>query len=176
MLQTVLGADPGCSSIFLWNKTVLLTLNLHQLASPAPSTGSQTSAWAQAVGSLRQCGAAGELGTCWAALVPAGFSCCQPWVRAVMLWCLWAMKPCGDLWLKVFLIWIRSLEGLLWQPRDPAKWAMINVYGVLDGRMLAAACLPSAVLTAISSRQASVALGICVSVNPWSTFYVPRWD
>lgn len=153
VLQIVSGADLGCSSIFfffLWNKTLLQTLNLHQLVSPAPRRGSQMSAWVWAVGSLGWHGAAGELGMCWAALVPAGCFCCQPWTRAVMLWHLGAMKPWGDLWLKVFLIWMRSLEGLLWQTHDPAKRATYMECW-MEGCWLQHVSF-SAVLTAISSR------------------------
>lgn len=97
---------------------------------------SQTSAWAQAVGSGWAANVSSRSCPCSLlplpapgegrdALVPSGYE--TTW---------------GSVHRKRFWSWTRGLERLRWQTHDLAKWAMINVYGVLDRRMLAAACLP----------------------------------
>lgn len=127
---------------FLWNKTVLLTLDLHQLVSPAPRHLRGLRRWA-----------AGELRTCQAALVPAAFSRCQPRARAAMLWCLWATKPRGDLCIAS----VSGLERGVWRgfadrlmTRQNGLWLMYTECWT-EGCWLQRASL-SAVLTAISSR------------------------
>lgn len=97
---------------------------------------SQTSAWAQAVGSGWAANVSSRSCPCSLLPLPA------PGEGSDALVPLGYETTWGSVHRKRFWSWTRGLERLRWQTHDPAKRAMINVYGVLDRRMLAAACLP----------------------------------